>query len=124
MNRKFKFLTVALVLVVVLLAVFAGSACTANVNADNLATQGRYSQKASFGVQEQGYNAECPGICDGECDGTCQGNCYGEGNCDGDCDRVRSRVADGSCCDDGVANRYNQGNRNGCPGACNRVTVD
>jgi hypothetical protein len=128
MNRKFKVLTIALVLVVVLLAALAGSACTTNANADDLTIQGRY------GVQGQNNNADRQGLCNGDCDGTGQGNCNGDGVCNGDCDGTgqgncngncsgeydgtQSKLADGSCCN---GNGTGAGRVNGCPGACNGI---
>ena len=101
MSEKFKILTVALVLVVVLLAVFAGSACATSANADDLTVQGRYGQ------QGQNYNGERQGLCDGDCDSTGQGNFYG--NCSGDCDGV----CDGDCDGTGQGNCYGD-----CDGDC------
>ena len=112
MSRKFKFLAVAVVLVVVLLAVFAGAACTGNVNADDDIAQGRCGQK---GLQGQNYNGDCERLCDGDCDGTGQGNCYGD--CDGDCDGAGQGNCYGDC--DGDCDGTGQGNCYGdCDGDC------
>ncbi|MEJ2739910.1 MAG: hypothetical protein P8105_08815 [Dehalococcoidia bacterium] len=67
MSRKFKLLAVAAVLVIVLLAVFAGAACTGNVNADDEVIQSRYGQN---GIQGQNNNGDCDQLCDGTCTGT------------------------------------------------------
>ena len=127
-SKKIKFLAVAVVLVVVLLAVFAGAACTGNVNADDDIAQGRFGQK---GAQGQNYNGDCEQLCDGDCDGAGQGNCNGNcnGNCDGDCDGTGQGNCKGDC--DGERDGTGSGttgkrwsNIGGCCVGANNGTLD
>jgi hypothetical protein len=122
-SKRIKFLTVALVLVV-LLAAFAGAACTGNVaSADDEVTQVRYGQN---GVQGQNYNGNGERICDGDCDGICQGNCNGNcnGDCDGDCDGTCQGNCNGDCdgAGPGTAGGCRNNSGNGCRGACNGIS--
>ena len=112
MSRKYRFLAVAVVLVVVLLAVFTGASCTGNVSADDDIAQGRFGQK---GAQGQNYNGDCERLCDGTGQGNRYGNCNGE--CDGECDGTGQGNCNGDC--DGECVGTGLGNCNGdCDGEC------
>ena len=124
MSKKYRFLAIAAVLIVLLLAVFAGASCTGNVSADDEVAQGLNGQK---GIQGQNYNGDRTQLRDGDCDGICQGNCNGNcnGECDGDCDGTGQGNCYGEC--DGDCNGPQAGTAGGrwsgaggcCPGGYN-----
>lgn len=110
MHMNYKMLTVGLVMVAILVALFTTAVLAAPNSAGVTGTSGSVAYGAQNGYGQQNCQGTCDGDCDQNCEGTCDGNCdqnkgQGSGQCDGTCNNGRQ----------GSATR---GNNRGCNGTC------